>query len=223
MASYHPVVWYIGIYLGIVLNYQFISRYSPFQLEKTYDSNENAYLFKEVVGKIVSFILFVALLMTTFNCLPDINGFINMIIGVVSFVLAFIPIGRLSSDWDNYIFKSFQETIEGKIVHCEPTKCEIQGNHYKKVGMDTTCKVTVDYQYANKMYKREFGYQPIKIFYTFEENDKVALTVSTKNASLVLVSHYLFDRPIDKERYDISNYGEYDDSQDGDSGCGGCD
>ncbi len=115
--------------------------------------------------------------------------------------------GTFDMAWSKYHFKNFSTMVEGRIRDCTPDKVRTQGTHYKHIGLDTNCKVHIDYVIEGKQYSLTSDRQPIKIFYTFLTGDQVTLEVSSKTPTIARFKTYLFDRTIEPARYEFYNFG----------------
>lgn len=226
---------------GIIIHYVGLLRTFPFINTRSYAYNEKVYNLKNKIGNSCAVVLFILLFALLAAFTPQDNWLLKLIywgfIGFCALAVVIIPMSIVDTDWRTYHFQNFSQTVIGHIIDCQPEKCETQGEHYKKVDIkDNTCNVTFTYNSNGLSYNKVFKKEDLKILYTFEINDKVQITISSKDADIVKIDQFLFDRPITSERFKEWNYGEFitspnstvgiavgDGGCDGDSGCGdGC-
>lgn len=187
-----------------------ITKILPFSKFKTYNYNQNVFTYKSVLGSAIAWSITCSFCIIFFITPDKSNNDIFSILGIMLLpILYFAPVIAIKEEWKAYNLENFPIIAIGHIKNCVPQKVITQDEHYKYVGMGSDTNVSIQYEYEGKQYNFTLEKQPNKIFYTFERNDSIELTISVKNPQIYKLNRYLFNRAIDQARYDKYNYGTY--------------
>lgn len=222
-----PFRSYCMIFLVGITYYQLMALLFPFRAAKSYEQNLHIYEWKKSITGLVcniSISVFIAAL-GGFIAYCDSHAIMGSVIKPIFIALIlFWPFtiagDLLESQWRNFHFAQYGVVVQGEVVKCTPTHVKTQDDTYKSTGLGNFTQVKIRFDHEGKQYFYTCVNQPNKIYYTYEPNDPVELTISTANPSFVQLNRYLFDRPIDMERYKMDNFGTYKEPESSGCGCG---